>query len=135
MRVSQTFTQLVSVFSRIGCFSVGGGAIPICWIPANKCSQLVVELEKLYGNVPSNFSTWLASRAGPLFVAWVTGFKPDGEDSRPDRGLLPLARMLFGYKVNILTIVSGPAKAAMWSSLRQSGLGRAPSFCSRYCRN
>lgn len=120
VRVSRTFAQLTNVFASIGCLTVGGGDIPICWLPAKKRSQLASELKKLYGNVPSDFGQWLGSHKEPLFVVWVTGFKPDGQDSRPDRGLVPLARMLFGYQVDILTIVSGPAKPAMWSSLRQS---------------
>ncbi len=119
--VSRTFAPLSSIFSRIGCLSIGGGDIPICWIPANRRNELAQSLSILYAEpASSRFRAWLASRAEPLFVVWITGFKPDGEDSRPDRGLLPLTRMLFGYEADVLTIVSGPAKVAMWESLSQS---------------
>ncbi|MGA3083080.1 MAG: hypothetical protein ABSD44_17145, partial [Terracidiphilus sp.] len=44
-------------------------------------------------------------------VVWVAGFKPRGDDSRPDRGLVPIARMLFGEAdVNVLSVIYGPAK-------------------------
>ena len=60
----------------------------------------------------------VAANAQPLIVVWITGFKPRGDDSRPDRGLVPLARMLFGSEARILSIVSGPGKAKMWRDFR-----------------
>ena len=52
-------------------------------------------------------------------IAWVMGFKPRGDDARPDRGLAPLARMLVGDEVELLTVVYGPAKPSMWSLLHR----------------
>lgn len=51
---------------------------------------------------------------------WVTGFKPRGDDSRPDRGLVPLARMLFGNDIDILTIVFGPAGKQTWKTFNEN---------------
>ena len=45
------------------------------------------------------------------------GFKPAGDDARPDRGLPPLTRMLIGQDQDLLTVVYGPAKKNMWSML------------------
>jgi hypothetical protein len=52
----------------------------------------------------------------PFVIVWITGFKPKGDDSRPDRGLVPLARMLFGNDIDILTIVFGPAGKGTWKT-------------------
>lgn len=46
----------------------------------------------------------------PLAIIWIAGFKPRGDDSRPDRGLLPLFRMLYGSEYDVLTIIYGPMK-------------------------
>lgn len=120
VRTSQTFQELRNLFSRIGCLTIGGGDIPLCWIPADKRPQLANEIGVLYENkMPRTWGRWIGARNEPLFVVWVTGFKPDGEDSRPDRGLLPLLRMLVGYDAEVLTIVSGPARPAMWARLRR----------------
>lgn len=121
VRTSQTFEELRNIFSSAGCFMLGGGDMPICWLAANNREQVGNGLAALYAkDIPSTWKNWLSARDEPLFVVWVTGFKPEGEDSRPDRGLLPLLRMLVGYDADVLTIVSGPAKAAMWEQLRQS---------------
>jgi hypothetical protein len=55
-----------------------------------------------------------------LAVVWITGFKPRGDDSRPDRGLTPLARMILGNDTDILTIVYGPAKQSTWDAFMKS---------------
>lgn len=57
---------------------------------------------------------WIQTPPEPLIVVWICGFKPQGDDSRPDRGLLPLARMLFGWKSQVLSIVYGPARQETW---------------------
>lgn len=43
-----------------------------------------------------------------LVVTMIKGFKPRGDDNRPDRGIIPLIRMLFGEKAPVLTILYGP---------------------------
>jgi hypothetical protein len=114
--VSQSFRQLMLLFQPDLSFSVGAADIPLCAIAPNARERLAAGLMTLYQDmVPKDFIEWIADGEKPLIVVWVTGFKPQGEDSRPDRGLVPLARMLFGFDVHILTIVSGPAKASTWT--------------------
>ncbi len=48
------------------------------------------------------------------------GFKPRGDDARPDRGLVPFARMLTGNKANILTFVYGPAPSKTWKEMEEN---------------
>ncbi|MCW5553404.1 MAG: hypothetical protein KIS67_14740 [Verrucomicrobiae bacterium] len=119
VRVSTTFPKLVKRLESASSLAVGAGAIPICLIPQSKCARLAKSLQQLYGNrLNADFVAWLALNKHPLVVVWVTGFKPRGDDSRPDRGLVPLARMLFGNEARILSVVSGPGKAEMWRAFQ-----------------
>lgn len=43
-----------------------------------------------------------------MIIAIFKGFKPRGDDNRPDRGLLPLAAMLSSTDVDVLTYIYGP---------------------------
>ena len=72
----------------------------------------------------SGFLDWLRNEE-PLVICWVMGFKPRGDDARPDRGLPPFARMLVGPDADILTVVYGPAPAAHWSLLLENPRGLA----------
>jgi len=118
VHTSDTFLQLVAVVARANPLSVGAGDIPICLIPAQNVQSLGSAIQELYGfGLNKDFMTWLRQTDSPLIIVWITGFKPEGEDSRPDRGLVPLARMLFGEGCRILSVVSGPGKAEMWHKL------------------
>ncbi len=119
--VSRTFSRLVEIFQRIGSLSVGAKDIPICLIPQHIRPLLLNELDNLYSSgLIEEFRQFIAKTSTALIVVWITGFKPRGDDSRPDRGLVPLARMLFGDDAEILSIVYGPAKATTWDNLRRS---------------
>ncbi len=119
--VTKTLRELTRLFQESGCVSVGASSIPLCLISTEERAILAGRIADLYGGVlRSEFVNWIASRNLPLLVAWITGFKPRGDDSRPDRGLVPLARMLFGDEADILSIVYGPAKPAMWQTLQTS---------------
>ena len=43
-----------------------------------------------------------------LVVCMLKGFKPGGDDNRPDRGALPLIAMLVGENTEIMTFIYGP---------------------------
>ena len=36
-----------------------------------------------------------------LILCFILGFKPRGDDARPDRGLNPLIKMIFNNQVNL----------------------------------
>lgn len=133
VKTTDTFQRLLEQFSLVESISVGASGIPICLVAQDERQKFASQISKLYGDlIDSQFTTWLASD-DPLIIVWITGFKPRGDDSRPDRGLVPLARMLFGDTIEILSIVSGPAKPEMWALLqknvqqlaRQNGLWEA----------
>lgn len=75
-----------------------------------------------------------------LAIVWITGFKPRGDDSRPDRGLSPLCRMILGKNANIMAVVSGPGSEYTWNKLltspaslcKSNGLFEAIFTCCNY---
>lgn len=123
--VTETFESFFRLFRQTDpiqtCISVGARSIPLCLVPRLMRENLAKNLSTLYdGSVTTEFVKWVASSDLPLIVVWIYGFKPGGEDSRPDRGLVPMARMLFGNEVDILSIVYGPARPAMWEAFQNS---------------
>ncbi len=123
--VTETFESLFGLFRQTDpiqiCISVGAKSIPLCLVPHFMREALAENLATLYGSsLAQEFIEWIATSKSPLIVVWIYGFKPSGEDSRPDRGLVPMARMLFGDEVDILSIVYGPARPAMWEALQSS---------------
>lgn len=120
VETTETFQNLIELFASIQVVSVGASDIPICLLYRSERSKLAASISDLYGNsIDPKFIKWLGSDSA-LIVVWLTGFKPRGDDSRPDRGLVPLARMLFGDEIEILSIVSGPAKPEMWQVLQEN---------------
>ncbi|MCJ7767810.1 hypothetical protein MUP79_05430 [Candidatus Bathyarchaeota archaeon] len=121
VRVTRTFEILFDRFQQIQGISVGAKDIPLCLVPHDAREDLAEIISAVYHHFVTNeFLEWLAKPDSALLIVWITGFKPRGDDSRPDRGLVPLARMLFGDEADILSIVYGPAKPATWENLRES---------------
>lgn len=106
------FTEAVSESGATDFFS---SSLPITWIPKLRRSEFSARLRGVYG--PSIDFTPLDNPERNLVVIFVTGFKPRGDDSRPDRGLMPLGRMLAGPDTDVLTFLWGPAKASMLTRL------------------
>lgn len=115
--VTASFRAFLQVLAKV---AVGAGAtdMPFGIIPKQHRSQFANDVQATYGNpspLTSDFLKWLAKDDQPLVVVLLAGFKPRGDDSRPDRGLLPLVRMLFGEDCAVLTVVYGPGSPAMWA--------------------
>lgn len=110
--------ELMAIASRlsIGLTSVN---LPICLVPPGNRSAFADEVQSLYPAIGTDFLDWLR-RPEPLAICWVMGFKPRGDDARPDRGLPPLIRMLVGPDTEVMTVVYGPAPSSHWESLLRS---------------
>ena len=93
--------------------------LPMCLFAGDDRPAFTRQVSALYRNLPGKFVEWLGSTR-PLAVCWVMGFKPRGDDARPDRGLSPMTRMLIGPNHDLLTVVYGPAPAATWPLLMQN---------------
>jgi hypothetical protein len=138
---SKSFKKLLEKTVALNCLSVGAKDIPICLIANGNIKRFSDVLKDIYNSKEiRKIAKEIGLKKSPLLVVWLTGFKPRGDDSRPDRGLVPLARMLFGNEIDILSIVYGPAKPSTWkkfadnySSLaEENGLWQAVIHLSNY---
>lgn len=133
--LTKTFRMLLNDIVALKPFAVGSAELPFCMVTKEKRIDLAGIFRKVYADkLSEGFYDWLESSSVPLFLTFVAGFKPRGDDSRPDRGLVPLLRMVTGdTNVDILTLVYGPGKASMfeklkndmWSLANENGLWQA----------
>lgn len=115
-------TTARSLMDAAGTLAVGltSSKLPMCIIPSTQRAAFADLVERLCGGrVQPDFLTWLR-RNKHLSICWVMGFKPRGDDARPDRGLPPLTRMLVGESEDLLTVVYGPAPASTWERLHNT---------------
>ena len=117
VNITSTFKKLLSDTQNLDCLSIGAKEIPICLIADGNVKKFSDLLKKTYqDDAIKVLANSIEKKNKPFIVVWITGFKPRGDDSRPDRGLVPLARMLFGNDIDILTIVYGPAVKQTWKT-------------------
>ena len=90
--------------------------LPMCIISAKARKAFSTEVSALFPELDTKFLAFMESDK-PLAICWVMGFKPRGDDARPDRGLPPMTRMLIGEQHEMMTFVYGPAPVATWRTL------------------
>ncbi len=132
---SNSFKKLLSSVSNNKAVAVCSGDLPFCLLSTterHKLGQLVATIYR--SKVDAESINWIKNGEKPLFIAWVAGFKPRGDDSRPDRGLVPLLRMVTGENdVDVLTIIYGPCPTTtlkevtgnIWKLAQTNGLWQA----------
>lgn len=101
---SSDMVQLVESLSK----GLASKNLPFGIIPANNRPAFVNGLRRLYSNYNPDILQALSSTEKDLILCMLKGFKPRGDDNRPDRGLLPLISMLTSQNVEILTYIYGP---------------------------
>jgi len=118
--LTPTFSELLIAAKTANAVAIGSKEMPLCLISEDNRSIFATEIKKIYkGKISDDFQKWISTTDRPLVCVWVAGFKPRGDDSRPDRGLVPMARMIFGLEdVDLVTIVYGPAKPSTWTLLK-----------------
>ena len=123
-----SFRDLLRVFEG-AAYAVGTTDVPICVVSEDKRDELTSSMRRIYGSrLSQEFSEWMRGAKLPLVAVWLAGFKPHGDDSRPDRGLVALARMLFERgSADLLPIIYGPAKPAALSIMESSPMQLAES--------
>lgn len=109
---------LMALGSKHG-FGLTSKTLPMCLLDTESRQLFSDEVKALFPELDDSFKDFL-DNSKPLAICWVMGFKPRGDDARPDRGLPPLTRMLIGPEHEMLTIVYGPAPAATWTMLVNS---------------
>lgn len=91
------------------CFSpYAKSSVPIGILPKNQFDNFIIDIESQCPNYYKIFNEAITNSKNDLVIVMINGFKPGGEDSRPDRGLLPFSRMIFGEEITIFTIIYSP---------------------------
>lgn len=125
--LTRTFRELLDGIIEFKPLAVGSSELPFCMVNKEKRHDLSSVFRKVFkGRLSEDFYKWLANSNEPLFLTFVAGFKPRGDDSRPDRGLVPLLRMVTGEtNAEILTLVYGPGRPSMFEKLKKNMWGLA----------
>ena len=113
-------TDTARRFMELGAtdsFGLTSSILPLSFVPKDQRLTFSRKARVLYPDMSNEFAALLANEDTHLAIAWVMGFKPRGDDARPDRGLPPLARMLVGEDCDLLTFVYGPVPEAHWDDL------------------
>ncbi len=124
--ITKTLKTLLKESQQLNLLSIGAKEIPICLVANGNIKKFCALLRKTYTNGEANtIADAIEKKNKPVILVWITGFKPlppkgKGGDSRPDRGLVPLARMLFGNDIDILSIVYGPAWKHTWKTFKEN---------------
>lgn len=113
---TDTLPQLLKAAVDSGAVAIGAKTLPFCLLSSEARKDFAKVVAQLYkGRISDDFINWLRDGENALVVTWLAGFKPRGDDSRPDRGLTPLAHMVMGEDgVDYLSVVYGPAKVSAW---------------------
>lgn len=133
---SYDFVNLVKELS-VGLVSKD---FPIGIIPQKNRRKFADKLGILYKSFDNAILNSIGMENSPLIICILKGFKPKGDDNRPDRGLLPLAQMLTSQKLDIFTYIYGPVFNANFNLLKtdinkitsQNGLWNAVIKLSNY---
>ncbi len=97
------FVKVVKKYAYgISCKDLPFGVIPV----QNKAS-FVKEMVSLYP-ISLNEAQTILEDDHDLLICLIKGFKPRGDDNRPDRGLLPFLAMLTSEHAKVLTLIYGP---------------------------
>lgn len=99
-----SFLELVASIST----GLASKDLPVGIIPADKRGILANGIHRLYPSYDATIISKIGKTDKPLLICIVKGFKPGGDDNRPDRGVLPLTSMLSGTSTEILTYIYGP---------------------------
>ncbi|MCA9346779.1 hypothetical protein KC960_04780 [Candidatus Saccharibacteria bacterium] len=127
IKANKTLSRLIADLQKLDVAAIGSRDMPFCIVDAKKRSKLSQLIDNNYGeSVSEDFKSWIKNGEKSLVIVFIAGFKPRGDDSRPDRGLVPLASMIFANDdIDILSVVYGPAKERTWSELFDSPMSLA----------
>lgn len=101
---SLQFVELVKEYS-VGLASID---LPFGIIPSTNKTEFINRLKELYPEYSDEILNSIISSNKDLFICIIKGFKPKGDDNRPDRGILPFLAMLTSENIEILTYLYGP---------------------------
>jgi len=88
--------------------AIGSNDLPFALIPNHRLSSFKKLLVKIFSDSVNSNVISTIDESKDLIICAVKGFKPRGDDARPDRGILPFITMLMGDSSQILTYIYGP---------------------------
>ena len=91
--------------------------LPFGIIPAANRRRLANGIHQLYPAYDINIIDRIADNHSDLILCMIKGFKPRGNDGRPDRGILPLAAMLTSTDIEVMTYIYGPVVERHFNAL------------------
>lgn len=124
----KTLTASARAFMSLGkreSLGLTSTGLPLSFVPKAGRPGFAARTAAIYPDLDPAFRQWLGRERSHLAISWVNGFKPRGNDARPDRGLSPLARMLIGEGTDLLTFVYGPIPAYHWADLAKDPVNLA----------
>jgi hypothetical protein len=126
----QSLTKGARAFMALGkteSFGLTSSNLPLSFVPKGRRVAFARKARMIFPDMDQDFAQWLGQDRRNLAIAWVMGFKPRGDDARPDRGLPPLARMLVGDETELLSFIYGPAPGSHWTALSRDPVALAKS--------
>lgn len=118
---SSAFLELVDTFS----IGLASRDFPAGIIPASARKNFCRELSRIYPNIDKAVLKSIACKEDNLILCIIKGFKPRGDDNRPDRGILPLVAMLSSINSEIMTFIYGPVLSRNFNLLLKNPLSLA----------
>lgn len=100
---AEEFRDICSKYS----VGIASSDLPFGLIPAENKNAFGKEIISLYSITDRKICNLLLEQED-LLVCILKGFKPHGDDNRPDRGALPFATMLLNEEIKVLTFLFGP---------------------------
>ena len=91
--------------------------LPFGIIPAANRGRLADGIHCLYPTYDTAVLSRISSNHSDLILCMIKGFKPKGEDNRPDRGILPFAAMLSSADTEVMTYIYGPVIGRSFNAL------------------
>lgn len=116
--LTKTASRFMEIASKYA-IGITSSKLPMCIIPKTNKKNFLAELYAIYPKLTEDFKKWICADDN-LVISWIMGFKPRGDDARPDRGLVPFTRMLVGKDAKILTFVYGPAPKETWEIMENN---------------
>ena len=109
-------------FSLVKKHSIGIASkdLPFGVISAAQRQHFSQELKQIYPTFNNDVLTKIGCNNKDLLICLLKGFKPGGDDNRPDRGALPFAQMLVGQNCDVMTFLYGPILERNFSLLNNN---------------
>lgn len=101
---STSFMKMVNKYS----IGIAQQDLPFGIIPANCRKKFADDLKKLYPKCDDKIIGKISNENNHLILCIIKGFKPRGDDNRPDRGILPLVSMLIPSNIETMAFIYGP---------------------------